>query len=164
MDEIGSDGRLRHDVPMHVAKRLFLGAAGLFCIVMPTWELYRGVWPPNVFSPFFLIIIVGAYAVGVPIALAALFSPAVRWIVRPGRIDILARNPILLRRYRIGPADVAGFSLRTTEWDSSEPTFSVVLTTTDGKTFETRDFGSARTAEVFRDRISSLFLGSPLAN
>jgi len=160
MDEIDSDGRLRHDVPMHVAKRLFLGLAGLFCILVPTWELYRGVWPPNVFSPFFLFIILGAYAVGIPIALAALFSPAVRWIVRPGRIDILARNPVFLRRYRIGPDDVADFSLRTIEWDSGGPTYAVVLATMKGERFETRDFGTVGTAETFRDRIKSVFLGS----
>ncbi|MDX8540295.1 MULTISPECIES: hypothetical protein [Mesorhizobium] len=159
MDEIGSDGRLRHDVPMHVAKRLFIGLAGLFCIIVPTWELYRGVWPPNFASPFFLFIILGAYAVGIPLALAALFSPAVRWIVGTGRIDIVTRNPFFLRRYRLGPGDIADFRLRRIEWDSGGPTFSVVLTTLKGERFETRDFGTAATAEMFRDRISSVFLG-----
>ncbi|RJT37549.1 hypothetical protein D3227_18155 [Mesorhizobium waimense] len=159
MDEIGSDGRLRHDIPMHVAKRLLLGLAGLFCIAVPTWELYRGVWPPNVVSPFFLLIILGAYAVGIPIALAAVFSPAVRWIVRRSRIDIVTRNPIFLRRYHFSPDDVADFSLRMIEWDSGDPTFRVVLTTVKGERFETRDFGTAATAEIFRDRIRSVFLG-----
>ncbi|BCG95011.1 hypothetical protein [Mesorhizobium sp. 131-2-1] len=159
MEEIGSDGRLRHDVPMHVAKRLFLGLAGLFCIVVPTWELYRGVWPPNVASPFFLFIILGAYAVGIPLVLAALFSPAVRWIVSPARISIVTRNPFFMRRYRLGPDDVADLTPRTIEWDSGGPTFSVILTTLKGERFETRDFGKVATAEMFRDRIRSVFLG-----
>jgi len=103
MDEISRDGRLRHDIPMHVAKRPFFGLAGLFCIVMPTWELYRGVWPLSVASPFFLFIILGAYAVGIPLVYAAIFSPAVRWIVRRGRIDIVLRNPIFLHRHHVLP-------------------------------------------------------------
>ena len=159
MDEIGSDGRLRHDIPMHAAKRLFLGLAGLFCIVMPTWELFRGVWPPNIFSPFFLFIVLGAYAVGIPVMYAAIFSPAVRWIVRRGRIDIVLRNPIFLRRHRLRTDEIADFSLRTIEWDSGRPTYTVVLTTVTGEKFETRDFGTTKTAEMFRDRIKSVLQG-----
>ena len=160
MDEISRDGRLRHDIPMNVTKRLFLGLAGLFCIVMPTWELYRGVWPLSVASPFFLFIIFGAYAVGIPLVYAAIFSPAVRWIVRRGRIDIVLRNPIFLRRHHVLPGDIASFSLRTIEWDSGGPTYTVVLTTVNGERFETRDFGTSKTAEMFRDRIKSVLMGT----
>ncbi len=97
---------------------------------------------------------------GIPLVYAAIFSPAVRWIVRRGRIDIVLRNPIFLRRHHVLPGDIASFSLRTIEWDSGGPTYTVVLTTVNGERFETRDFETTKTAEMFRDRIKSVLTGA----
>lgn len=157
MDEVDSDGVLRHRVPMYGGLRWFFVIAGLFCIIVSTWELYRGVWPPNFASPFFLFIILGAYSVGIPIAYVGLFAPNTDWRVRRGRIDIIERNPFRPRWHRLRPADVAGFGFRTLEHDDGEPTYTVVMTTRNGAEFTTRDFGTMKTATLFRDRIETLF-------
>lgn len=159
MDEIDSKGRLRHDLPLPGFLRWFLIVCGLFAIVVPTWELYRGVWPLNFASPFFLFIILGAYSVGIPFVHAGIFAPAARWIVRRGRIDILLRNPIFLKRHRITPADVAGFDVVENDWSDGPSTWSVVMSTRAGDKFSTRNFGTKATADMFRQRIETLFKG-----
>ncbi|WP_421760286.1 hypothetical protein [Devosia sp.] len=159
MDEVGTDGRLRHVVPMHNALRVFLIVCGLIVLVLTLGELGRGLWPPSFVSLFFLIIVVGAFSVGVPMIAAGLLAPAATWTVAKGRIDIELRTPFSARTVSITPGAVADFELREIEWDSSGPTWGVVLKTVDGKRYHTRDFGSKATAEAFRDRIRLVLEG-----
>ena len=75
MDEVGTDGRLRHVVPMRTAMRVFLVICGLLVLGLTLNELWRGLWPPSLFSLFFLIIVVGAFSVGLPMIVAGLPAP-----------------------------------------------------------------------------------------
>ena len=91
--------------------------------------------------------------------LAGLGAPSAHWIVARGRIEIELSTPFRKRSVAIRPGQVASFELREIDWDSSSPTWGVVLKTVDGQRYETRDFGSKATAEAFRDRIVSVFEG-----
>ena len=156
MDEVGTDGRLRHVVPMRTAMRVFLVICGLLVLGLTLNELWRGLWPPSLFSLFFLIIVVGAFSVGLPMIVAGLLAPTAAWTVQSGRIDIVLHNPFRTRTVSITPGAIAAFELREIDWDGAEPTWGVVLKTVDGKRYETRDFGSVTAAETFRDRMLSV--------
>lgn len=156
MDEVGTDGRLRHVVPMRTAMRVFLVICGLLVLGLTLNELWRGLWPPSLFSLFFLIIVVGAFSVGLPMIVAGLLAPTAAWTVQSGRIDIVLHNPFRTRTVSITPGAIAAFELREIDWDGAKPTWGVVLKTVDGKRYETRDFGSVTAAETFRDRMLSV--------
>lgn len=92
MDEIDGDGLLQLDIPAP-ALRVGLVAIGAFVVSIATWELYRGVWPLNATSPFFLCLILGAWSVGVPAIWGGLTGPAIHWTVGSGRIEIVEKRP-----------------------------------------------------------------------
>lgn len=158
MDEIGEDGLLRHRIPVPMALRIFLVVAGLFVIVIATTELYRGVWPANVTSPFFLFLILGAWLVGIPIAWAGLFGPATLWTVGPGRI-VIERKRLFgrVRRDVLDRNDEFRFEIVEKEAMEGDPTWIVVLATPDARRFETGEFHSRAAAERLQQRIEAAF-------
>lgn len=60
--------------PMPYGLRLFLGAAGLFSIVAPAWELRHTFLHPGWASLFFLVILLGAWSVGGSFVAAAVLG------------------------------------------------------------------------------------------
>lgn len=144
-------------IPVPLWLRLFFAAIGLFAICVPTWELHRGVWPPNWGSPFFLFIILGAWTVGFPAMLAALTGWAVAWSIEPGRIRIVQRNPFAIRRHRFAPRDIDRIEVMEREAMEGDNTFLVRLVTVSGKQFETQDFQKRPAAERCREEIEAAF-------
>lgn len=159
LDSLTSDGAFRHVVPMPLPIRVILTIAGIFVIVIATWELWRGVWPLNITSPFFGFILAGAYAVGGPVTFAGIAAPATTWTVRPGRIDIALKNPFGTRIRSYTPGAIVAFDYHEHEWDGRANTWSVLMKTATGETYQTRDFGKKSMAEELRQRIETLFRG-----
>lgn len=157
-DGIGKDGTLRHVVPAPMAMRLFLVAAGLFVLTVSTLELWRAVWPPTLVGLFFTLILAGAFSVGIPMIVAGLLAPTLRWTVRLQRIDIALVNPFRGWRVSVGPGGVASISVVENGGDGPS-TFRVVLRTVDGKRYETRDYGSHEAADKLRRDIEHIFYG-----
>lgn len=158
MDEIGNDGLFRHAIPVPTAVRVIFVIAGLFIIVIATWELHRGVWPLNFASPFFLFLILGAWSVGGPVALAGLTGPASLWIVGPGRIVIENKRPFVTLRQDVFEAvDAPRFDVVEKDSMEGESTWVVALVAPDGRRFETRHLQTRAAAERLRGRITSAF-------
>ncbi|MCX7303653.1 MAG: hypothetical protein NTV73_04825 [Hyphomicrobiales bacterium] len=157
MDEIDSDGLLRHDMPVHPALRIAFVAIGLFVMGMPLWELGRGVWPPNVASLVFLVIIVGAWSIGLPLVVGGIFGSAASWTIGPGHIEIVTRSPFRTKKRSFVPSDVSSFDVREIVAMEGDNTWGVTMVSTSGEGFDTRQFGSRKTAEEFRDRMERLF-------
>lgn len=157
MDEIGSDGLLRHDVPAPLGMRILLVAGGIFVVSLATWELVGGVWPLNITSPFFALLIAGAFSVGVPMAMAGLFAPSTDWVVSPGSIAITLRTPFRTQQLRFEPDDVETFTITEHANDDGPNSYSVLMTTKSGRKHGTRIFGTRETAERFRERVEGLF-------
>lgn len=154
MDTIGEDGLLRHPVPVSAALRLFFLATGLFVIVIATYELYRGVWPFNFASPFFLFLIFGAWSVGGPIAWAGLTGPSTLWTIGQGRIVIERKQPFRrLQSDVFAQGDGSRLVIAEHESMDGDPTWSVVLAADDGRRFETRRLQTRAAAERLLARI-----------
>jgi hypothetical protein len=153
---------LTHRIPVPSLLRWGLGAVAVFVIVVPAWELFRGVWPLNVTSPFFLFIILGALSIGIPLLIGVATGPSVLWTVRPGSIRIIQKRP--LKRAQHDTFDAASVvTVETQERESMEGdnTWVVVMTVRDGRCFETRSFSTKDAADRFRLRLEDLLAMPP---
>ncbi len=134
--------------------RLVLGAAGLFCILMPAIDLRRAILEPGWWTPFFAAIILGAWAVGGIFLAAAIIGETQRWQFR-NRELILTRRTLLWRTAEtIRGKDVERTEIREVEWDSRANSFCVVLRLKNGAAFETPDCDTRDAAEAILVRIS----------
>jgi hypothetical protein len=157
MNDVQHEDRLRISMPVPFLVRGFFVAIALFCIVLPAWDLHRGVWPFNWASPFFLLIILGAWSIGISAAVAGITGWAEAWTVRQGRIHVVRRNPFGFRRYSFGPNDLAPFEVCERQAMEGDNTWVVVLVTASGKRFQTHDFQTRAAAEQMRTRILHIF-------
>ncbi len=159
VDGVGSDGTLRHVVPTAMGMRIFLVACGLFVLVLSSLELWRAVWPPTLVGLFFSLILLGAFSVGVPMIVAGLLAPTLRWTVRPQRIEIALTNPFRGWRVSLGPGGVASIAVVERDGDGGPSNYRVVLRTVEGKHYETREYGSQEAAEKLRREMERIFYG-----
>ena len=75
-------------LPHPAFERVILTCLGLLVLAMPAYELLRGVWPPNLASPFFAIILLGGISIGAVFVWAGLAMPSVRLVFRHGCLEV----------------------------------------------------------------------------
>jgi len=136
--------------------RAAFAAFGAAIIIFVIYDLGRGVWPPNVFSLFFLLMILGACTVGGPLVMGSLFGWASTWHVTPGLIAIHQKNPFQQRKLHLGPESVLDIRVVEREAMEGDNTWLVQLTTSTQR-FETSDFGTREKAEDLLLQIKSAF-------
>ncbi len=132
--------------PMPV--RALIGGAGAFCIAITIKELWRGIWPVNALTPFFLIILSGGVLVGSMFVLGAIYFGHTRWTLGTGHIMLDTRNLLGRRSMRVTASDVAGLAIHEHDWDSGPATWSVRMTLASGEVFATPDYGKRDMAET----------------
>ncbi len=159
MDDTSSDGLFRHAAPTHAVMRVFLAGAGATILVLSGRELWRGVWPANLLSLPFLLILLGAIGVGGAMILAGLFGLSLTWTIGRGRVEIEATTPFGRRRHSFSRADIAGFTLSEYEGDGGPSTWKVVMTTTAGQRFESRVFQGRTPADELKRQMEQAFYG-----
>ncbi|MGH6815183.1 MAG: hypothetical protein ACREC6_05725, partial [Hyphomicrobiaceae bacterium] len=76
--------------------RLLLGAAGLFCILTPAFDLREAILQFGWWTPFVGAIIAGAWCLGGIFLAAAVIGETQRWEFRDGEL-LLSRNSLLRR-------------------------------------------------------------------
>jgi uncharacterized membrane protein YdbT with pleckstrin-like domain len=147
----------RLPIPM----RFVLVAAGLFCILTPTFDLGRVILQIGWWTPFLGAILIGAWALGAIFLAAAIMGETQHWQFRDGEL-ILSRKSLLKHRTEIiRGSDVERTEIREVEWDSRANTFSVVLRLKNGAEFETPDYGTRDAADVMKGRIGRALGGPP---
>jgi hypothetical protein len=107
-------------LPHPIFARAIMTVAGTFAIIISIYELWRGVWPLNMFSPFFGIILLGALSVGGAFVWAGLVAPNMRLILRPGILEVLWQFLIANRRSTFRTADIQSVDVIETS-NSDEP-------------------------------------------
>jgi hypothetical protein len=149
---------LTHDVPMTLATRLVFGAAGLFAILIPAWDLRHGLWPLTATTPFFAIIALGGAFVGVVFLIGALTGVNARWTISPGLILIESRRPFKKPKILIlTSADDVRFSLEKADWSDGATTWKVRLDTLGGEHYTSDHFATSEAADAFRASMETLF-------
>ena len=92
--------------------RLLLIALGLFVAGLPLWELGRALWPPNIVTPFFGIIIAGAAGIGFKVVATGLNGEGLEWRYPPGAVVVRRSSWRKHRETRLTAANVAAVEVR----------------------------------------------------
>jgi hypothetical protein len=104
---------VRHGQPWPL-RVMFVGF-GVFAMLMPTWELGRGLWPVSIATPVFAIIIGGAAVVGIAMMRAGLASDAEVWSFPPGTVLIRHKAWRSERELRLTAHNIAAIEVRRIE-------------------------------------------------
>lgn len=137
-------------------------AAGAFAIVMPLWELGRGLWPPSIATPVFAVIVGGAGYVGVQFIRAGLSGWGDSWTYAPHTIVVERRAWGRSTSTRLSTTNVAAVEVRRSQDSDHDeapwqvvivprPTFSgLAATAGPGGVFDAGCYGSQAYAERVR--------------
>lgn len=152
---------VRHGLPWPL--RLLFGAFGVFALVMPTWELGRGLWPLSIATPVFAIIIGGAATLGIAMIRAGLASDTQVWSFPLGAVLIQHKAWRREWEVRLTAHDIAAIEARRIEAMEGDDYWRVVIVpraTQSGLrmaarngVFETGDFASEAYAARVRDAL-----------
>ncbi|MCP1584278.1 hypothetical protein [Pseudoxanthomonas mexicana] len=103
-------------------------AAGAFAIVMPLWELGRGLWPPSIATPVFAVIVGGAGYVGVQFIRAGLSGWGDTWTYAPHTIVVQRRAWGRSTSTRLSATNVAAVEVRRSQdSDHDDAPWQVVI-------------------------------------
>ena len=149
---------VRHGLPWPL-RGLFFGF-GVFAMVMPAWELGRGLWPVSIATPVFAIIIVGAASVGIAMIRAGLAFDTQVWSFPPGVVLIRHKAWRSERKLRLTAHNIASIEARRIEAMEGDdywrvvivpkPTESGLCMASRNGVFETGDFTTATRADAVR--------------
>jgi len=133
--------------------RAGMALVGLFCIVAPAWDFHHAFLQPSLATPFFAVLVLGAWIVGGGFAFAACFGEDQRWRVGDGAIRIERamvgwRKTTTVRRENLRALQVRFFP------DNDGPDiYRVALTLESGETFESPAFETRHHAEELAARL-----------
>lgn len=133
--------------PCYALTRVLMAGAGLFCIIVPAWELRFAFREFGWWTLFFGTIVAGAWSVGIPFLLGSVFGDSESWTFHEGEMHVERSSPWRRGLEVVGGADVARTEIRTIKWDSRADSYSVVLLLHSGRRLETPDYGTVAKAE-----------------
>lgn len=87
--------------------RVILTLAGLFALIIAPYELLRGVWPLNLLSPFFGIIMLGGMSVGAAFVWAGLAAPSSKLTFHEGHMEVVRQYLWRTRRNLIRNEEIS---------------------------------------------------------
>lgn len=135
--------------------RVVFALGGLLALVAPTLELGRGLWPLNIATPFFLIIIVGAAQVGLPMLAAAAADVGTRWTIESHalRIEFLAIG--FGQDWRLHYAQGATASLQVDDEAHESRRCRIVVRNAEGRHWFSPPFETRAQAEAYLARVKA---------
>lgn len=149
---------VRHGLPLPL--RVVFAGFGVFAMVMPAWELGRGLWPLSIATPVFAIIIGGAASVGIAMHRAALAGESQAWTFPRNAVVIHHKAWRSAWNVRLTAHDIAAIEVRRFAASEGEDPWRVVIVPKASHSglrmagrngvFETGDYTSAAYAEKVR--------------
>lgn len=136
--------------------------AGAFAVGVTLWELGRGLWPLNIASPFFAVIVGGACYVGVQFIRAGLSGWGDTWTYSPRTVVVQRRAWGRSTSTRLSATNVAAVEVRRHEDSDHDdapwqvviiprPTFSgLAAFAGPGGVFDAGSYGSSDYADRVR--------------
>lgn len=151
---------IRHGWEPPALLRLLPVGFGLGLGVLVTYELWRGFWPPNLFSLFFGVMIFGVWSISGPIMMSGLTRPALLWRVTPGVLELERRSPFLQERLIWRAPEPLRFGVRGVESMEGPSAWLMILRAPDGRVHESESFSRRETAEDLKARMEAMFFGA----
>jgi hypothetical protein len=132
-----------------------LGGFGLAIALVALLELWRGVWPISVVTPFFGLLLGIGVCAGGGLMLGALFGPDEEWSITPGRLTIRQSLRGTGTRLDFGPAQIASISVETHDWDSRPASYYLAIRLVTGKLLKSPEFGTKAKAQAAMDMLNA---------
>jgi hypothetical protein len=146
--------QFRIERPYHGFLRLLMVGVGLFCIIVPAWELRFAFREIGWWTLFVGAIVVGAWSVGIPFLMSSAYGDRETWTFEGGTLRLDRASPLRQRVDFFRGGDVARMEIHKIDWDSKADTYSVVLHLRSGERLETPDYNTLARAEKIRAEIS----------
>lgn len=127
--------------------RIIMTLAGAFVLCIAPYGLWRGVWPPNILSPFFGLIMCGGMAVGAGFLRGGLMEPSVRLYFSPGIIDVYFSYLWGESQQTIRAEDIEEFLVEFFEGSDSGDSWHATIKLKHGRPIMSRPLGTQETAE-----------------
>jgi hypothetical protein len=144
---MASQAPLIHDTPFPLPVRIVLCVVGAFFFVIAPYELWRGVWPPSLLTPFFGLLMFAGMSGGGVAMFTGLFSPHQTLVFRHGVLEVREAFPGRTRERRFALSEILVIEV-TFHPDSEGPdTWRATIRTKGGLVFTSRPFDTEATAQ-----------------
>jgi hypothetical protein len=142
------DPPLIHDVPFPNFLRIALAVIGLFIAVVPTYELWRGIWPLNLTTPFFAALLIAAWGGAYTALSTGLFAPQAKLTFQPGLLSVEEETPWGQRNRSFPVERLAAIAVQERSDSDGPSQWQVCVTTLAGENFYSRRFDTEVTAQT----------------
>ena len=143
---------LEHDVPFPLFLRIMLGGMGLFLLIVPPMELWRGIWPLNLTTPFFGALVFAALSGAWFLLQTALFSPATRLLFRTGVMRVTEVRPYGTRHRAVPVEEIDAITVELQPDSDGPNTYHVAIKVKGGDVYRSRNFDTVHTAHAHADQ------------
>ena len=107
--------------------RVVLMVFGLAIVVWPAWDLRQALWPVNVLTPFFAVIVMGAMTVGLGFLAFGVYGESIRWTYAPRTLLVHRRAWGRETVVRVGARDVKAIEVRRIDNSEGADTWLVFV-------------------------------------
>ena len=137
------------------AKRTLIALIGALIVALAISDLGRTLRPFTWSSLSFLIAVLGAGSVSGVMLLGGLFGDDSEWTLSSDRLRIERRSTFGRRVTILRGADLAGTVIREHEWDTQQPSYSVILDLRGRRAIASPQFKSKRLALAFQSELAA---------
>ena len=152
------DGTTYH-VPHPTYVRIILVVCGSFAVFMALYELWPGVWPINLTTPFFAAILAGAMWVGFAFIQGGLMAPSLQLAFRSDGLEIMYHWPWRKQTRVYPPEEIVGVSIEERETSEGPNDWYAVITLMNGEKIPSRPLARKEAAEELAAKFSGLLAG-----
>lgn len=143
-------------LPHHTISRIIFTCAGLFALIMAPYELWRGVWPLNITSPFFGFIILGGMTVGTGVLYAGLIAPSGKLIFENGFIFVERHFLWGKTKQVYRNNDISSISTRRQDQSDGPDDWYAVINLSGASALNSRPLGSEAAAQKLAKEFQQL--------
>ena len=148
-------------LPYPLIARVIATCAGAFALFIAPYELWRGVWPLNLTTPFFAFILVGGMSVGANFVWAGLAGSSAVLRFEIGSIELETRNVWGKTSRRIHADEIAAFEVKEQQNSDGPNDWYAVIRTTSGSPIASRPLSTREAAERQLAEFQRAFAGPP---
>lgn len=135
-----------HEVPFPLFQRGMFLVFGLVPTILAPYELWRGIWPPNILTPFFGLLVFVAVSLGVTMIRRAVFGASAVLEFRRNQLTVIERTPFGQTTSRFEVADIADIRVVRIESSEGPDEWAVDIVPHNGRKLASRHFGSEERA------------------
>lgn len=136
--------------------RVVLGTIAAICAGLLVTELWPGIWPPTMLTPFFGLIVLGGLSVCGTMVVGCVFGSTMQVRLQDDGAHIVHVSPLGVRRERLNRGSLAGTSVERSARDDGPDVFRVVLVLGNGRTIRLPEMPSREAADEAAGRFMTV--------